>query len=210
MARAAKGTCTRCRRALTGGGMSRHLRSCWGPGDHVLLQVKNRGGGPWWLYLAAGPGSSIRDLDRLLRDHWLECCGHLSALEVGELRFQSRLFDAPWGEPPQSMDARIVDVIPPKVPSHYRYDFGSPTDLVIRNMGTLHGEGPGLTLLAENDEVAWPCDHCGDPATEICPWCFTLTCGCADACSERCHGAYQEALLPVVNSPRMGVCGFAG
>ena len=40
----------------------------------------------FWLDLVATREATLRDIDRLLRRIWLECCGHLSQFYVGAHR----------------------------------------------------------------------------------------------------------------------------
>lgn len=85
----------------------------------------------------------------------------------------------------RSMNARISDALPPPGrPVRYEYDFGSTTHLTLRVTGTRHGVigRPAVRLLARNEAPVWPCATCGG----------------------------GEGFLPVVNSPRMGVCGYDG
>jgi hypothetical protein len=54
------------------------------------------------------------------------------------------------------------------------------------------------------------CDICGQPATEICSQCIFDDKGWL--CDEHAesHECGEEMLLPVVNSPRVGMCAYAG
>jgi hypothetical protein len=95
----------------------------------------------------------------------------------------------------------------------YDYDFGSTTRLTLERtaarVGRM-GKHP-VRLLVRNDPLLWRCGRCGAPATLVCgahesddsPFV------CDDA-HEADHGCGVETFLPVVNSPRMGVCGYAG
>jgi hypothetical protein len=60
--------------------------------------------------------------------------------------------------------------------------------------------------LARNNPYIFECDDCGKNASGMCLECEGFVC---DECFER-HGYGEEMVLDVVNSPRMGVCGYGG
>ncbi len=67
-----------------------------------------------------------------------------------------------------------------------------------------------VELLAHNVLPEIPCDVCGKPATQICSQCIYEEGGqLCEACAEQ-HECGEEMLLPVINSPRMGMCGYDG
>src|SRR5260370_37893824 len=98
-----KGMCTFCHRELSKAGMTRHLASCeqraiaqagTGSGQKAQktrtfhLMVEGYRLPMYWMHLEVVAGTTLATLDQFLRDTWLECCGHLSAFEIGEeLRF---------------------------------------------------------------------------------------------------------------------------
>jgi hypothetical protein len=67
-----------------------------------------------------------------------------------------------------------------------------------------------VRLLARNDAPVWTCTECDNAAVSLCSYCIdeddTFLC---EAHAED-HECGEEAMLPVVNSPRMGVCGYSG
>jgi hypothetical protein len=190
--------------------MGKHLASCVavGPALHVAVDA---GPGTWWMHLALMPSATLRDLDDFLRATWLECCGHLSAFEIGNTRFESAPVDGDgyWGPKPRSMAAKAKSVMPARTTFTYEYDFGSTTALRGRVLGGVEAGRAKVTLLARNGAIVWPCQGCGAAATRVCPHCFAMACGTCDApCS--CVESFDDETLPVVNSPRMGVCGYTG
>lgn len=66
-------------------------------------------------------------------------------------------------------------------------------------------------MLARNHDPQLPCEKCGKGvATQICSDCQWSGEGwLCDKCAGR-HKCGEEMLLPVVNSPRAGVCGYTG
>lgn len=203
-----RGPCGTCGRPFTAATMGRHLAACVGPGPalHVAMDV---GPGTWWQHLALSPTATLRDLDHHLRDTWLECCDHMSAFGIDGTRYESRVEPDgyAWGPRPRSMSAKAAQVLLPGATFTHEYDFGSTTRLRGRVIGTIAPGKGKVTVLARNEPIAWPCG-CGLPATRICPWCRSVACdGCAAPCP--CDD-FDEMALPVVNSPRMGVCGYGG
>lgn len=216
-----KGTCGNCQQVLTKGGMTRHLKTCLGPGDHLLLAI-SAPGGPWWMDVVVAPQATLAGLDRLLRQTWLECCGHLSAFQVGDQSFEGVQDDGwdDWGgrRRPRSMDVKVATALRSADRFTYEYDFGSTTRLVGRVVGRVGGGRDHVVIVARNEPPSWACSACGEPADVICACCGALSCGCAAVTDEdddygecaECGQSLEEMGLPVVNSPRMGVCGYTG
>jgi len=71
-----------------------------------------------------------------------------------------------------------------------------------------------IQIIFRNKEIEYKCSYCNNKAEAICPFCTDpddgLLCG---ECIEN-HTCIQDEgediLLPLVNSPRAGVCGYAG
>lgn len=93
----------------------------------------------------------------------------------------------------------------------YEYDFGSTTELVVSLSGHVEvALGQPVRAVARNEPPVWPCDVCGQAATEVCTQC--LYDGRSFCCAKHAasHDCGDEMLLPVVNSQRMGICGYTG
>jgi hypothetical protein len=80
-------------------------------------------------------------------------------------------------------------------------------------VGERMGRAPGkeIRVLARNEPPPIPCDECGDEvATQICMECSWSGKGwLCEQCSQT-HSCDEEMFLPVVNSPRVGVCAYSG
>ena len=74
-------------------------------------------------------------------------------------------------------------------------------------MGSI-GRG-AVRLLARNDPPALSCAECTSAAILVCPYCPEDGLFCDTHAAAHGHAA-EEAYLPVVNSPRMGICGYTG
>ena len=163
------------------------------------------------MHLALAPTATLRDLDGFLRATWLECCGHISAIEAGGKRFESYLArdEMSWGPKPRSMAAKASTALQVGSTFTHEYDFGTTTTLRGRVIGHVKDGREKVALLARNEPIPWPCDGCGAPAVRVCPHCGAMACGgCAPPCD--CVDSWEDETLPVVNSPRMGVCGYSG
>lgn len=177
----------------------------------------------YWLHLEAEESATLRGLDAFLRETWLECCGHMSAFTVAERRYVAPEagISKEYGEQP--MRAKLKDVLSPGLQCAYEYDFGSTTELVLNVAahGAPKTRGGAIRLLAQNEPPVFVCAGCGTPAAIVCLECQEEADGpkamerifFCDACigDEAKHAHDDEAMqLPVVNSPRMGVCGYTG
>lgn len=172
------------------------------------LRVVGRDDPNYWLFLEIPARSKLLDLDYFLRAIWLECCGHLSSFDIDEETFFSTVMEP--GD--KSMKYALEKVMAPGMTVEYMYDFGSSTELLITVMSARIGNitGKKVDILARNDPPDMRCSLCGKTATFICS-----ECSCSDAvwlCDEcgKDHKCGTDMLLPVVNSPRVGVCAFEG
>jgi hypothetical protein len=216
------GACALCKERLPKPAMGRHLAACAPrhdrPGgaacDLWHVRAEGKGSRLYWIDVEVRGDAPLRRLDEFLRRTWLECCGHMSAFEIGGQRYSGRVdreFDL--GRAERSMAARVSSALTPGRRFSYEYDFGSTTHLVLMVLGTRRGiaSRSPARLLARNEPPVWPCAVCAKPASVVCPYCLYE--GRPFSCPEhiREHACEEdEAFLPVVNSPRMGVCGYTG
>ncbi len=97
----------------------------------------------------------------------------------------------------------------------YEYDFGSTTELNLRVISERDGviqegeEDDPVTILARNVPPVILCKACGKPATKVAAGYFNVE---ENAYCNKCARRSEDAdmMLPVVNSPRVGVCGYTG
>jgi hypothetical protein len=209
--------------------MTRHLAVCApahdvaeaAPAEFVRLRVEAPGTPLYWLDVEIDAGARLPVLDRFLRDVWLECCGHMSAFTIGGVRYEvraDRSFDPVGGPRSRSMNTRLDEAASPGSTFHYEYDFGSTTALRLKVASAREGRigRRQVRLLARNEPATWPCAVCRTPATALCVFCLderddVFYCKeHAQAHVAEMHDEDEAALLPVVNSPRMGVCGYTG
>lgn len=220
------GRCRFCDGSFSKSGMSRHLLACPGrtaalagaagkeKGTESLfhLVVSGRHAPQYWLHLEVPANTTLETLDAFLRDIWVECCGHLSAFTIRGTSYAS-LVDDVWGMDDESMNVKLSTVLGVGDTFPYEYDLGSTTYLGLKVVSQRQGRplGRGVQVLAQNEAPFIPCDACGqEAATQICSACSWSGKGwLCDRCGKS-HRCGEEMLLPVVNSPRVGVCGYTG
>jgi hypothetical protein len=195
------GTCRACEGHFSAQAIRRHLSSCSkrAAGNESGLDLRVHAG-PYWLYLEVSSRATLSDLDKELRRTWVECCDHLSAFTIAGTRYGADTRGS----------VALVRVARPGSKFTYEYDFGSTTLLEIDVVSERRAKTgkPTIRLLARNDPPKIPCSDSAEcvPSKEICGQCGSALCA---ACA-KAHECGEEMLLPLVNSPRAGVCGYAG
>ncbi len=201
--------------------MSRHLKACKRrkdvmegqavetPGEILLhLQVEGLYSPIYWLHIEVPAKATLKALDRFLRDIWLECCGHLSSFEIAGKTFLSERMEP--GD--RSMNFALAKVVAPGMKFQHIYDFGTSTELLLNVISAREGQphGKGVFVMARNDLPDIRCDACGKTATWICCQCNDEGTGhVCEECKNK-HKCGEDMLLPIVNSPRVGMCGYTG
>ena len=220
-----EGVCRFCNKTFSAAAMSRHLQSCSERkkaqekeekiGKIFLLRAQ---AGPFFVYFEVKGIATLKDIDAFLRRLWLECCGHLSAFTINDVRYEldTGCVDAMWtdffGKKQQtrSMNTKLYSVLCPDLKFMHEYDFGSTTQLDIMCISERQGNLKKIEVLARNDLPDFVCTSCGKPAKEVCTQCLYEGTGfLCEKCAKK-HKCGEDVLLPVVNSPRMGVCGYTG
>jgi hypothetical protein len=218
-AKATSGNCAFCGGSVNKRGFARHAPSC---ADYqaavqraersrrkvepiVQLHARDAYGGQFWLDLEMRSSATLMDLDDYLRAIWLECCGHMRQFSIGG-----------WGgaEIPQSR--RAASVFQQGLELTHIYDFGTESETRITMAGVREGRpitARPITLLARNVMPAAACIECGAPASFLCMECVTEheTWGvlCDAHAQAHPHVDYGDPIR-LVNSPRMGLCGYTG
>jgi hypothetical protein len=198
------GVCESCGARKGKAAIATHLKQCLPTaagkrcGPVMLLRVQPAGAPVFWLHVAAGMNARLGEVDDLLRHVWLECCGHMS-----------EFFRNKWDE--VDMNCRITEVFRAAGDElRYVYDFGSSTELFVRFGGITEAGAGKPFVAARNEPPVWPCDVCGLPAASLCTECGWRGVGFCCVKHAPDHECGEDMLLPVVNSPRMGVCGYSG
>lgn len=224
--KATRGSCVYCGKDFTRWGMTKHLQSCPQRAEHTgkaagsgkavpifHLLVQDAYGGDFWLHLEMPGQTTLQELDGYLRAIWLECCGHLSAFELGGTRYTQILEGYEmWGNE-TDINVPVAQVFRPGLQGSHEYDFGSTTELSLEVVAERKGtwQGNPIALMARNAPLDLKCSVCGKAAEWICTDCLYEADDwffCEEHLLEHEHG--DEMTLPVVNSPRMGTCGYEG
>lgn len=212
--KATRGTCALCGKEYARAGMARHLESCLKKGSAAtghsgepqrffLVLVTGRYATDYWMHLKVAADTTLESLDTFLRNTWLECCGHMSA-------FMHRREEL-------GMNRKTDLVFRPGLELDYIYDFGSSTELRVKVVNAIVGPvtpRKPIEMLARNEAPMIPCDACGGmPAVKICQECQWqgegwLCSSCAE--NHECFLDGEGSCLPVVNSPRTGICAYTG
>ncbi|MBI3962028.1 MAG: hypothetical protein HY335_04670 [Deinococcus sp.] len=204
---------------MTRGGLARHLSTCvqrqaairaadqkGGAAQELYhLQVQDAGRGDYWLHLELNGRATLQALDQYLRVIWLECCGHLSQFSLGG-----------WRGAEIAKPQRAERVFQPGVELTYIYDFGTSSEIVIKVVGERQGRPLStypIVLMGRNDPPEASCMQCQQRAAWLCLECRHEWGESGTLCQEHAaahpHEEYGEP-LPLVNSPRVGLCGYEG
>lgn len=215
--------CKFCSKHFSGSVMGQHIQSCRAriaelereaesfDMDNEVFLIKVSGESLYWLFLEIDKSATLEELDAFLRNIWLECCGHLSLFTINGINYEREL--DPDFPDSKSMKVRIGNFVRRGTGFEYEYDYGTATHLKLKvissRTGTL-GKNP-IQLIARNDPYAFKCTACGKEAQNICTQCLWETSNTffCDKCIKK-HNCGEDVALPVVNSPRMGMCGYTG
>jgi len=210
-----EGVCNFCKSTFGNTAIGKHLQSCEvkvkvqsfekNSGKVYLLKA---GAGPFWVYFEVDSQNTLEKVDGFLRNLWLDCCGHMSAFTIANQSYSV----APQGElGDKSMKIALKTVLFPGVAFSHEYDFGTTTYLTLKCIAEREGGIKKINVLARNNLPNFLCHACKkSSAQEICSECEeeekSMFC---TSCAKK-HKCDEEMFLPVVNSPRMGMCGYTG
>jgi hypothetical protein len=180
-----------------------------GGNDETLrLHVSSPERPQYWIYIEVRSDARLEDVDDYLRALWLTCCGHLSSFTIG-----GKLYDVD-GAGASSMNISVARALNGVgAPFQYEYDFGSTTRLRLRVSGREMGRKQlePVRLLARNDAPVYQCRKCKADAVLICNGCswdkMRVACDRHASLHRPCDEDYW---LPLLNSPRAGVCAYGG
>ena len=223
-----RGNCAFCDKEMSRGGLSRHLKSCAqrqqaqaaasGRVQNLYhLLVQDAWYGDYWLHLEMKGSAALSELDHYLRAIWLECCGHLSGFNIGQI-FYTQIFNHGFGfREEKPMTVKVSRIFSPGLIIPYEYDFGTTSELKISVLDVREGKPLSphpIFLMARNKMEPVFCMKCGQPATQMCIQClYEREDDRFHLCEE--HGRVHECwdyggTMPVLNSPRTGLCGYTG
>ncbi len=205
-----EGKCLYCDQLLTKKGIGNHLAKhlAWEEKTepventqiywHIKVEADEM-----FLHLLVNGEASMKIIDKFLRAIWLDCCDHLSGF--GHKDFKIR------------MNHKVHDVFEPGVKIFHDYDYGTTTRVFLK--GVKHYQlniEDKIILLSRNEPLKLMCANCKvEPAIRICTTCnweqYSFFCKkCSKKHEKVCEDFNEDSSLPVVNSPRMGRCGYTG
>ncbi len=184
-----------------------------------LLKIFSPGQPEYWLYIDLCDNLTLLDLDSFLRNTWLECCGHLSSFTIADQTYEYQL-DKLFDNDSKSMRIILKKLLYKDMSFGYLYDYGSSTEIEIKVVSSYlcitKNSRKSIKISARNDDIDFRCFKCKkEKATEICTICLyekeggkTQSSFCK-SCAMK-HECGEEMTLPIVNSPRSGICGYTG
>lgn len=214
-----KGACTYCGKELAKGAMTKHLGTCKErlaaiaqaeagkatPEMLFHLRVQDAYRNEFWLDLEMRGSKSLQHLDDYLRAIWLECCGHMSQFSL------SGGFAEAVGK-----TRKVKDVFQLGSTLTHIYDFGTSSETLVKLVSVREGKpttSKAIALMARNLMPEDKCIECDNPATHLCMECLyedqTWGTLCDAHTKTHPHDNYDEP-IPLVNSPRLGMCGYDG
>lgn len=217
-----RGNCQYCGEETTKSGMTRHLAKCDKRSQTIQtanaskqqpvetlwqLRVQDVYGKDFWLDLEMSGSAKLEKLDSYLRAIWLECCGHLSKFTVGGWHG----YDIGKARTADNVFAKEAELL-------HLYDFGTTSETEIKVVGWRQGNATTkhpIALMARNNMPEMLCKECDKPAAFLCLECLYEAdeAGTWFLCDEHAgdhpHEEYGEP-IPLVNSPRLGMCGYEG
>lgn len=214
-----RGRCAFCGYETVKSAMGKHLAACPQRQAQLLraeetkrkpemlyhLRMQDAYDHNFWLDLEVRASATLKDIDAYLRAIWLECCGHLSRFSIGG-----------WDGDEIPKSRRVDVVFQYGAELTHIYDFGTSSETRIKVMGQRDGvplSTRPMVLMARNLMPEALCIECGQPAKYLCMECLinqsewgTL---CAQHAETHPHDDYGEP-IELVNSPRLGMCGYTG
>lgn len=234
MAKQTKGFCKYCGKEYTKSGMIKHLTTCKDKAavfedakestKYYEIAIYGKYKKDFWLIIQIKESATLKDLDKFIRDIWVECCGHLSMFEIYGERYESTpASNSFWGEPAKSMNCKLKSVFEQGMQIEYEYDYGSTTELIIsvQRYYDAPSQEDKIVILSRNNQPQHTCSICGK---NIATWInsqgfYDGTPFLCDECLEKCendelstdeYDIEMDYISEICNSPRMGVCGYGG
>ena len=207
------GTCTKCGEIISTYQIRSHINRCilnssnGNQNRSFILKIVDEDVHRYWMFVKMSETATLDDLDDILRDVWLECCGHLSMFKIANIKYeQSTDFNKEYGT--KNSNIQVNKILIKDMKFNYTYDLGSETTLGITVYDIHHDYSPPknkVEILIRNNQIDHSCKLCGKKAELICAECYydeeIFLC-------ESCEDKHGHITRPVANSPRMGVCGY--
>lgn len=199
-----EGECKFCGGVFTKREIVSHLDKCEKRKDnrstkkYLRLIITDKYIKNFWLIAEVDKEAKFKDLDKFIRNIWVECCEHLSLFgDYGSTIGMNRV---------------IMDTLHTGESIPYIYDFGSSTELVIKAHSFSNFKleiNKKIELAGRNYLPKSDCMKCGKQAKKLCTYC---TAGKKAFFCENCAKSHHKSedcnIMNLANSPRAGVCGY--
>lgn len=218
------GKCYYCNKDLTERTIKRHIKSCKDIkkviSDEIdlkkdirnqfIISLKDKyDKNTYCIYLSIDENLQLQHLDKFIRDVWVECCGHLSAFNINNIKYNDNSNDL------YQMNVKLKDVLHVGDKFEYQYDFGSTTYIILEVVEKIevsknHSQ---IEIIARNNENHYECNKCGEKAQYYQYGTGYYLCEkCAEKLDDDEFEKYgiEELYGDYFNSPRDGVCGYEG
>lgn len=214
-----RGTCLFCDETIVKRSVLKHLQKCSkrmeaiqaadtstrAEGTLWHLRIQGATAKEYWLDLEMAGSASLDKLDKYLRAIWLECCGHLSSFTIGG-----------WGGMDIGKTRKADSIFKTGLVLRHLYDYGTTSETDIQVVGFRTGRPltkHPLYLMARNNQPEALCQECGQPAAWLCIQCLWEDDKTGYLCDRHLEDHPHEDYghpMPLVNSPRTGMCGYEG
>ena len=188
------------------------------PSDGHLIHIRLMSEEPsrsYYLHLLAVPDLQLSELDRVIRETWMEpCCanGHDSRFMKADVQITSSERVYQHQEPMAGASLRYLWARPGGFAT-YLYDLDMPVTCRIDDFGAyrVELEPEPVRLVARNQPAEEVCGGCRAAATRTHSYSSRLNLATkTDYCCEACSLGHKSWWKPLVNSPRTGACEFRG
>src|SRR5579859_2951214 len=111
-----KGLCSYCNSEVEKSKMTQHLKFCKQRATAIAAEARAADAGTaektkffhivaegrynpqYWMHIELPASDALEDLDYFFRDIWVECCGHLSAFQIGDTSYSDEPEDFAFGD----------------------------------------------------------------------------------------------------------------
>ncbi|MDZ4759109.1 MAG: hypothetical protein SGJ10_13365 [Bacteroidota bacterium] len=165
---------------------------------HIQIEI-----GEMFLQILAKSDTEMEEIGVFLRNIWLEFCGHMSGFDHKDFEIE--------------MEDLVETVFENRTKLSYDYDYGTTTSVFLKGLkkySLFFKES--IILLSRNEPLNLMCATCNkEPAVFLCSTCYwkqyAFYCKkCSTKHKKVCDDFADYSKMPVVNSPRMGQCGYEG
>ena len=191
------GTCFNCNEKINKENILNHLKQCISTENNecfIIAESENYFD-DYWIVLVCTSNITLNCIDFFLRTTWVECCGHMSSFN-------------------EKKNKNLYELHKNKKSILYEYDMGTTTTISLKikaNKLQLNNKSDLIIkLVAQNDKPKLKCDKCDKKLATIVLYDNKYCKTCLKYVDEYKQDEIDSLILPLVNSPRTGLCGYDG